>query len=187
MEPEDLDPIDPRVRWLRWVIFGLLAVGFGACMAEGANNPPDPVVTESSFPDFGEIGFRISPPTAGTLPSTTELCALLAATPEQRSQGLMTVTDLKGYPGMIFRYPADSTGGFFMRNTPMPLSIAFFAADGQFVSAADMEPCDDRSDCPVTSATGPYRFALEVPKGQLPALGIGPGSVLQVTGACPST
>jgi uncharacterized membrane protein (UPF0127 family) len=50
-----------------------------------------------------------------------------------------------------------------------------------------MAPCGDQSDCPIYSATGVYRYALEVPQGQLPALGVGPGSVLQLRGACPST
>ncbi len=187
MEPEDLDPIDPRIRILKWVVVGLLVLGFGACMAKGANNPADPKVQDSSFKDFGEVGFRITKAGADALPSTTEMCALLAATEQQRAQGLMKVTDLDGYPGMVFRYSGDSSGAFYMRNTPMPLSIAWFDGAGQFVSSTDMAPCEDRSDCPVYAATGPYRYALEVPQGQLAALGIGPGSVLELTGTCPST
>jgi uncharacterized membrane protein (UPF0127 family) len=182
--PEDLDPPDPRVRILQWVVAVLLVVGFGACIAEGANNPSDPELVESRLDGFGEIGIRITP-AAGTPLTPTEECALLAATEQQRAQGLMRVTDLEGYPGMVFRYTADSTGGYYMRNTPMPLSIAWFAADGSFVSSADMAPCEDRSDCPTYGAAGPYRYAVEVPQGQLPALGIGPGSKLELTGACP--
>lgn len=187
MEPDDLDPPDRRLSALRWVITVLLAVGFGACFAEGANQPADPRVVESRFAGFGEIGFRIQPAPGTTLPTTTERCALLAATAEQRAQGLMRVTDLAGYPGMVFQYSGDSTGAFFMRNTPMPLSIAWFAADGTFVSAADMAPCDDRGDCPVYAAAAPYRYALEVPQGRLGELGIGPGAVLELTGTCPPT
>jgi uncharacterized membrane protein (UPF0127 family) len=187
MEPEDLDPPDPRVRILRWVIAALLAVGFGACMAKGANQPSDPKLVESRIDGFGEIGFSITPGPGLTAMTPTEQCALLAATEAQRAQGLMRVTDLKGYPGMVFRYSVDSTGGYYMRNTPMPLSIAWFASDGTFVSSADMAPCGDRSDCPISSATGPYRYALEVPQGQLATLGIGPGSKLELTGTCPST
>jgi uncharacterized membrane protein (UPF0127 family) len=183
MLAEDLDPPDPRVRILQWVIAALLVVGFGACIAEGANNPDDPELVESRIAGFGEIGIRIVP--AGGTPLTpTEECALLAATEEQRARGLMEVTDLEGYPGMVFRYTADSTGAYYMRNTPMPLSIAWFAADGSFVSSADMAPCDDRTDCPTYGAAAPYRYALEVPQGQLAALGIGPGSKLELTGAC---
>lgn len=188
MEPEDLDPPDPRLRLLRWLIVGLMVMGFGACLAKGANSPSDPeVLTSKTFPDFGEIGFRISSADPQSLPSTTEQCALLAGTEQQRAQGLMRVRDLKGYPGMLFRYSGDSTGGFYMRNTPMPLSIAWFGGDGRFISAADMAPCDDRPDCPIYSAAGPYRYALEVPQGALAGMGIGPGSVLELTGRCRST
>jgi uncharacterized protein len=183
--PEDLDPPDRRVRILRGVVVALLVVGFGACIATGANNPKDPELTESRIEGFGEIGFRIVPaPNAADL-TPTELCALLAATESQRAQGLMRLTDLKGYPGMVFRFSADSSGGFYMRNTPMPLSIAWFGADGTFVSSADMAPCEDRGDCPIYGAAAPYRYALEVPQGGLAALGIGPGSKLELTGACP--
>ena len=186
MLAEDLDPPDPRVRILQWVIAALLIVGFGACIAEGADNPDDPELLESRFEGFGEIAIRITPAEGSGL-TPTEECALLAATEEQRARGLMEVTDLEGYPGMVFRYSVDSTGGYYMRNTPMPLSIAWFAADGTFVSAADMAPCDDRSDCPTYGATGPYRYALEVPQGELAALGIGPGSKLELLGACQRT
>ena len=185
MLPEDLDPPDRRVRTLTWVVVALLAVGFGACLAKGANEPDDPQLTESRIEGFGEIGFRIVPPETAADLTPTELCALLAATDDQRAQGLMRVTDLKGYPGMVFRYSSDSTGGFYMRNTPMPLSIAWFGADGNFVSSADMAPCEDRADCPIYGAAAPYRYALEVPQGDLAALGIGPGSKLELTGACP--
>ena len=187
MEPEDLDPPDPRVRILKWVVAVLLAVGFGACLAEGANEPADPELVESRIEGFGEVAFSIQPAPGAAPMTPAEQCALLAATEEQRARGLMTVTDLQGYPGMVFRYSADATGGYYMRNTPMPLSIAWFAADGTFVSSADMAPCGDQSDCPIYSATGAYRYALEVPQGQLPALGVGPGAVLQLNGACPST
>lgn len=187
MEPEDLDPPDPRVRLLRWVIVVLLAAGFGACMAKGADEPADPQLVESRLDGFGEIGFTVTPGPGLTAMTPTEQCALLAATEAQRAQGLMRVTDLEGYPGMVFRYSVDSTGGYWMRNTPMPLSIAWFSADGTFVSSADMAPCADRPDCPISSATGPYRYAIEVPQGQLAALGIGPGSVLQLHGLCPRT
>jgi uncharacterized membrane protein (UPF0127 family) len=71
-----------------------------------------------------------------------------------------------------------------MRNTPMPLSIAFFGGDGGFVSSADMEPCGDRDDCPSTFSHGPAQYALEVPQGRLEEVGATAGSRLEVTGSC---
>ena len=182
MEPQDLDPPDVRLRALRAVIAALLLVGFGACIAKGANSPADPKLVQAEVPGFGEIAVQIS--AAGAASPSAARCALLAATEAQREKGLMGVTDLKGYVGMVFRFAGDTQSGFYMKNTPMPLSIAWFRADGTFVSSADMAPCGDRNDCPIYGASGSYRYALEVPQGQLASLGIGPGSILQLSGTC---
>ena len=105
-------------------------------------------------------------------------CVLTADTPRQQQRGLMHQDDLDGYDGMIFRFPDERERSFWMRNTRIPLSIAFFDTAGRFVSAKDMEPCGDSRDCPTYSSDGPARFALEVPKGGLPALGATEGSRL---------
>ena len=111
------------------------------------------------------------------------LCLWVAVTPAQRRRGLMGVTDLGPADGMVFVYDSPASGRFWMRGTPLPLSIAFFAADGSFVSAADMEPClaGPAGDCPRYSAAGPYVSAIEVPQGRLAELGIGPGSRLALS------
>ncbi len=139
-------------------------------------------------PGFGEVEVRIVPGPTG---EPIVLCVLLAETTEQRRQGLMGVTDpeLGGYDGMLFRFPADSSNGFWMRDTPLPLSIAYLDAEGATVDVADMEPCLDRgSACPTYPPDGPYRMALEVPRGGLDDLGLASGSAarLEVGGACPA-
>ncbi|MBK9179941.1 MAG: DUF192 domain-containing protein [Acidimicrobiales bacterium] len=96
----------------------------------------------------------------------------------------MGVTDLGEWGGMLFSFPEDVSGGFWMKDTPLPLSIAFFDASGRFVSATDMPTCPD-GDCPLHGAAAPYRLALEVPDGGLGPLGAGPGSTLRVAGDCP--
>jgi uncharacterized membrane protein (UPF0127 family) len=111
-------------------------------------------------------------------------CLLVAADSETRRRGLMEVTDLGGYQGMVFVWADETSSGFWMRNTPTPLSIAFFDAEGAFVGSSDMEPCEDSSDCPVHPSPGTYRFALEVFRGELDALGVGPGSTLALGGPC---
>jgi uncharacterized membrane protein (UPF0127 family) len=69
-----------------------------------------------------------------------------------------------------------------MKDTVLPLSIAFFAGDGAFVSATDMEPCAPTAEsCPLYQADGPYTDAIEAVQGDLPSLGIGAGSKLSVT------
>lgn len=107
------------------------------------------------------------------LPAALEWCVWLADSPEDRQRGLMEVTDLgDGKAGMLFAFDAPTTGRFWMRNTPMPLSIAFLDDGGSVVSTADMAPCGDRDDCPTYGATGSYSWALEVPRGGLARLGL---------------
>jgi hypothetical protein len=117
---------------------------------------------------------------------TVGLCVLLALAEEQRQRGLMEVTDMAGYDGMLFAFPSDTETGFWMSNTPMPLSIAWFDAEGGLVSTADMEPCPEGGDCPTYLPAGPYRFGLEVPHGELGALRVTAGSRMAVGGACAS-
>jgi uncharacterized membrane protein (UPF0127 family) len=111
-------------------------------------------------------------------------CLLAALNASQRGQGLMEVTDLQGYAGMAFVYGDDVQNGYYMRNTPTPLSIAWVDADGAVVTIADMEPCADRDGCPSFTPTGPYRYAIEVFQGDLPALGITEDSRVTVGGRC---
>ena len=153
-------------------------------VAAVANQPADPYLVDQAAPapveGFGQIAFRVEGPTG----SAAERCALLAESAEQRTRGLMNRTDLAGHDGMIFRFEADTSGSFWMKDTPLPLSIAWFDSSGAFVSSTDMEPCLNRPSCPTYSAAGPYRFALEVPQGALPDLGVGPGSRVVLGGPC---
>ena len=146
------------------------------------DEPPGPVErTAPEAPvDFGEIAIAIVDD-AGTI---TGWCVLLAATSEQRRRGLMEVEDLGGYAGMLFVSSSERQSTFHMQNTPMPLSIAWFDDEGRFVSNADMDPCPDVLGCPDYSSAAPARFALEVPGGQLAAMGVGQGSQLRVGGSC---
>lgn len=110
------------------------------------------------------------------------VCLWLADTSDERSRGLMGVTDLGAAVGMVFVWDEATSGRFFMLDTPTPLSIAFFDARGAYVSQADMEPCltQDSADCPRYSADGDYVHAIEMFRGQLDAVGIGPGARLEL-------
>jgi uncharacterized membrane protein (UPF0127 family) len=71
-----------------------------------------------------------------------------------------------------------------MKDTLISLSIAWFDASGNYVSATDMTPCGSAAVCPLYHAAGPYTVALEVALGQLGHVGVGPGSTLSVGGSC---
>ena len=189
---------DPRATtWLRRAAVVVLVAGLVACAEEAGSGPADPTllppgVTEPApgattertpLPGFGEVAVQVTR-VDGRIVSW---CLLLADTPELRQRGLMTVTDptLGGYDGMLFRFDAPTAGGFWMRNTPMPLSLAYIGADGGLVSTVEMAPCEDSTDCPTYPPSGPYLLTVEVPQaaGGVASLGIEPGAVLDDLGA----
>lgn len=88
----------------------------------------------------------------------------VADTAALRSQGLTGITDLGATRGMLFTWPEDVASGFWMRDTLIPLDIAFFTADGVLVDLVSMAPCQD-DPCPSYRPSGSYRSALEVPAG----------------------
>src|SRR5688572_17261170 len=65
----------------------------------------------------------------------------VADSEEEWSVGLMNRESLPEDAGMIFLFPEDRRGGFWMKNTLIPLSIAFVAPGGEILRILDMEPC----------------------------------------------
>lgn len=98
--------------------------------------------------------------------------AQLALTPQQRQIGLMHRKEMPGHEGMLFVFDEPSQQCFWMRNTLIPLSIAFLADDGTVVNLADMQPHSDDSHC----SAKPVRFALEMNQGWFAKRGIKPGT-----------
>jgi uncharacterized membrane protein (UPF0127 family) len=110
-----------------------------------------------------------------------ELCLWLADDNDRRRRGLMFVTDLGAADGMAFVYPAPHSGSFWMKNTPLPLSIAFFGPSGSYLDAFDMEPCT-AAPCRTYPTPDDFVVAIETVQGGLADLGIVPGSTLDLTG-----
>jgi uncharacterized protein len=99
----------------------------------------------------------------------------IAADPAARARGLMGRREVPEGTGMVFLYPEDVAEAFWMKNTLVPLSIAFVAADGRVVSVAEMTPCE-ADPCPTYAPAGPYRYAVELTAGAFPAAGLGKGA-----------
>lgn len=96
----------------------------------------------------------------------------VARTPAERARGLMERTRLPASGGMLFVFETADRHCFWMRNTPLPLSIAFIDASGRIVALADMAPRSDALHCPPSEV----RYALEIAQGGFAARGIAPGA-----------
>jgi hypothetical protein len=108
------------------------------------------------------------------------LTAEVAATEEHRRIGLMYRFSIPPDQGMLFVHDAPRPLSFWMRNTSIPLSIAFIDANGTIINVEDMAPHDER----LTWSAAPALYALEMRKGWFAQRGIGPGA--QVKGLPPA-
>ena len=104
------------------------------------------------------------------------ITAEIARTPAQQQQGYMYRKEIKDGEGMLFVNEADLVLSFWMKNTLVPLSIAFVAADGRILEIYDLEPGNLN---PVRSGRS-VRYALEVPQGWFGRAGIGIGDRLEL-------
>ena len=102
--------------------------------------------------------------------------AEIAKTKEERSQGLMYRKSLPDGKGMLFVFERDEILTFWMKNTYIPLSIAYIASDGRIIDIKDMYPNDVS---PVVSSRS-VRYALEVPQGWFSRAGIRTGDIVKV-------
>ncbi|KXU36871.1 hypothetical protein AXK11_03395 [Cephaloticoccus primus] len=101
----------------------------------------------------------------------------LAVTPSEMQRGLMERRELGADEGMLFVYLRPDQVSFWMRNTPLPLDIGFFDAEGVLREVYPLHPFDER---PVTSRSRRLQFALEVNRGWFKAHGLGPGAQLDL-------
>ena len=115
--------------------------------------------------------------------------AEVAATPRDRQDGLMHRPSMPEDSGMIFLFPERHTGGFWMKDTLIPLSIAYMesAGAGRFrvLRIMDMDPCRTE-DCPSYAPGVAYDAALEVNQGWFAERDVGPGATAVVRGRLPT-
>jgi len=106
------------------------------------------------------------------------ISAELARTDGERQQGLMYRKKLADGTGMLFIFDRDQVLSFWMKNTYIPLSIAFIAADGRIIEIKEMQPLDLNT----VSSSRSVRYALEVPQGWFGRVHINPGDILVLDG-----
>lgn len=132
----------------------VVATAFGTALAQSRAQPPLPTV-------------RL---TAGIHVITAEA----ARTHQTRMVGLMHRERLALNHGMLFVFEDKAQQCFWMRNTPLPLTIAFIDDDGTILQLADMAPRTEVSHC----SDKPVRYALEMEQGWFAKRGIAPGARL---------
>jgi uncharacterized membrane protein (UPF0127 family) len=188
---------------MRWRIAAALAITLilGACSSSDSGNSGNEASAQSNDSDLPVLTFTTS--RGKSVPLVVEV----ADDGNEMSCGLMHRTELPDDQGMIFAYTQDTDGGFWMRNTLIPLSIAYTAADGRIVDILDMAPVPapgntpfrlpDGSIVPVADgqpappgavwATYPprqsYRYAIEVNQGWFSRQGIAIGDHVDISAA----
>jgi uncharacterized membrane protein (UPF0127 family) len=137
--------VRPWVAMRRAALFLVLAALAVGCSRSASSDPPDRPPSELTI---GAAVLRVE----------------LAATPEARARGLMGRTTLPTDQGMAFVFGQPTTERFWMKDTLIPLSIAFWDERNRVVAILDMQPC--RADpCPTYGPERPYVGAVEVNLG----------------------
>jgi uncharacterized membrane protein (UPF0127 family) len=137
-----------------------LVIGVGACSAAS------PAVSPTPSGGFGAIRIRHGA-------TSSLLHVAVADTDAERASGLMNVTHLPAERGMAFVFAAPTTATFWMKDTLIPLSIAF-VADGRILALREMTPCT-ADPCPTYDAGSPYSLAIEANAGYFRSKGIAVG------------
>ena len=168
-------------RWIVGAVAGVTALGASASavafVSANAGAPTPRAVTQravipevSSDRDIPEIAVSVS---QGTATATLDL--RVAATPRERARGLMWITEMPADAGMLFVFPANTSDGFWMENTYLPLDIAFISGSGQLITVVQGKALDTT----ILKPGAPYRYAIETNVGWWSAHGFSPGA--QVT------
>lgn len=95
----------------------------------------------------------------------------IASTAHQLQTGLMHRREMPADEGMLFIFPQAGVQCFWMKNTLLPLTAAFIAADGTIVNLADMQPLSEQNHC----SAQPVPYVLEMHQGWFKRQGIRPG------------
>lgn len=100
--------------------------------------------------------------------------AEVAFTNETRMRGLMNRKSMASQRGMLFVFDATATHCMWMRNTLMPLSVAFLDEQGRIINIEDMEPQTENNHC----SAKPAKYALEMNRGWFSQRGIKAGTAI---------
>lgn len=155
----------------RLVVLSIVVLVGAACGGGEGGVDPDPSPS-STF----RHGSAIIETADGAILVNVEV----ADTPELQATGLMHRESLPDDAGMVFLFFDETRTGFWMKDTLIPLSIAFFARDGEILEILDMEPCESEA-CPTYDPGVAFRGALEVNQGAFADWGVEVGDKIRVS------
>jgi uncharacterized membrane protein (UPF0127 family) len=157
------------MRTMRWIALLTLALALAVPPVPAA--PATPVTPAVKY-DQGTLNIYQGARRLATLRVE------IARTYEARMQGLMHRTTMPEDAGMLFIFEEDTTGGFWMKNTLIPLSIGFISREWRLLEILDMKVAPDPEKGPfdIYAPSRPYRYALEVNQGYFKRRGIEPGA-----------
>jgi uncharacterized protein len=105
----------------------------------------------------------------------------VALTQEEKENGLMYRRSLGADEGMIFVYDRDQRMYFWMKNTYIPLSVAFITADGEILQIEDMQPLDEKT----IESRFSVRYAIEANQGAFARWGVAVGDKIEFPAGFP--
>lgn len=120
-------------------------------------------------------------PTAEIRIGGTSMTVEVAATPESRREGLMDREELARDRGMLFVFPESDYRSFWMKNTSIPLSLAYIREDGTITGIFELEPFSLES----VDSRAEVKYALEVNRGTFERLGVGAGDRVLLPSSLP--
>lgn len=124
------------------------------------------------------FGFAMSAHAFGSLELTLGMYRIqteVASTDPDRQRGLMFRKAMPENQGMLFVFPMRAEHCMWMKNTLLPLSVAFLDEEGRIINIEDMAPQTENNHC----ARQPARFALEMNRGWFKQRGFGVGTQLR--------
>ena len=146
---------------LRRILLVPLLVGLGACSSPASVQPASMRQGAIVFGGGDRLHVRV------------------AETQAERAAGLVHVMALAPDDGMAFVFDGPVTDRFWMKDTLIPLSVAFVGEDGRVISESDMDPCT-ADPCPMYPAAGPYTMAIEANLGWFHDHGVHVGSTARL-------
>ncbi len=172
-----------RVKRLPWLaVLALVTAALAASCGDSSAAPaPSPAseTTAAATPTPGPNVLTLR----GADGRAAQVTVEFAVTPEERQKGLMFRESLAPDAGMLFVFPRDNSGGFWMKDTLVPLTIAYIDASGRVQELRDGVPQDTTTLRPAAA----YRYVLEVNKGWFEAHGLGVGALVELPSATPTS